>query len=117
VRSALSRPGEDFLAHPDEKILAQLAAHPRLSRQFETFARCTLRAFDQERRCPDLLGHGNLSISRGAESGDAEQGPRLWLLDFGIFDVGSAGGAPGLTAKRSLAVVERIRALTAARSG
>jgi hypothetical protein len=39
--------------------------------------------------------------------------PRLWLLDFGIFDLRPGAATPPTTVRRLLTLVERIEALDA----
>ena len=107
--------GEDFLDRPEEDVLALLGTHPPLRRQFRTFATCTLRVFARERRCLDLLGHGNLSLTYGAGAG-AGSTPRLRVFDFGIFDLAPGAGTPAATVRRLLSLLCRIQLLDAAAS-
>ena len=105
---------EDFLARPDDEVLTLLGTHEGLRRQFQSFAEHTLRLFDHHHRCPDLLGDGNLAITihwnRLGADGDPQ--PRLCLIDFGFFDVRSAG-MRAESARRMIEIIERIRRLSA----
>lgn len=109
---------EDFLDRTDAEVLALLGAHDALRRQFLSFAEHTLRMFDQEHRCPDLIGHGNLAVStrwNGTAAGE-EPRPRLCLIDFGFFDMRSTR-LRAASARRVIEIVQRIRRLSAAAAG
>jgi thymidylate kinase len=98
----------DFLERKDEELLSLLASHDRLRDQFSAFAECTLRTLEHERRCVDLLGHGNLAlVHSGGEY-------RLCLLDFGIFDLATVERNAPRVAARVTRQMERIRSLQAA---
>ena len=105
--------GDDFLARSDEEVLALLRAHTRLRHQFQKFAACTLRAFERERRCLDLLGHGNLSLTGGGSGSGvgASHEPRLSVFDFGIFDLVPDAATPTASARRLIRLVRRIEML------
>ena len=107
--------GEDFLARPDGEVLALLHAHAPLRVQFLSFAACTLRVFECERRCLDLLGHGNLALIRrgGGTGADARSVPQLRVFDFGIFDLARAA-TPAASARRLVDLMSRIQMLSAA---
>jgi thymidylate kinase len=96
---------EDFFARTDAELLALLTSNERLRSQFHAFAAGTLRALEQEGRCVDLLGPGNLALIGSAGE------HRLCLLDFGIFDLAQQNRKAPQLAARIRELAERIRSL------
>jgi hypothetical protein len=76
----------DLLARTDEELLRLCSSRPELGAELAAFARrvLTLRA---RGFFPDLLGAGNLVLVERAD------GPRIRLIDYGIYDLRSS--APG----------------------
>jgi hypothetical protein len=74
------------------EILEATAVSSSLRRQLAEFARLTMALHGAGARCPDFLGHRNLSVAgEGAEA-------RLRLIDYRLFAL-PAGGASGLEAR------------------
>jgi thymidylate kinase len=95
----------DFFARTDAELLSLFASHEVLRSQFDAFAECTLRTLEDERRCVDLLGSGNLALVNSAG------GYSLCLLDFGIFDLAQQERKSPRVEVRIREQMERIRSL------
>lgn len=95
----------DVFASTDAELIALLGAHAWLRKQFCAFAECTLRVVEQEGRCVDLLGPGNLVLI------DDDGVYRLCLLDFGIFDLAKQQRDAPRVAVRITELMQRIRSL------
>ncbi len=75
-------PGEKkdfFRDFTDDELLALLEGEAFRAR-FLFFARRTLEVYRESGRCFDFVGRDNLMVVQG------EQGPRLAVIDFGIFE-------------------------------
>lgn len=92
----------DFLALSDAELVRLVRARPALGAEFVALARRVL-ALHALGLFPDLLGPGNLLL---VERGD---GPHLWLIDFGLFDLRS--GSAHLPSAALEAMVQRLAGL------
>jgi peptidoglycan/xylan/chitin deacetylase (PgdA/CDA1 family) len=100
----LPGPLEDLLAHDDAALRARMAEHPELGAELRDFARKAL-VWRRQGCFPDLLGAGNLVATT------VDGLPRLWLLDYGIFEADTP--ATEATRARNEALARRFEGLVA----
>lgn len=90
--------GQDDLA-----MLAAVDAH--FGRQLSHFVAATLRVYDEEARCLDFVGAGNVLVVPGPA------GNGLLIHDYGLFDLSSLARQAPATVARVEARIDWLRAL------
>ena len=82
IQEQVVEPAADLLGdHSDEELIDLLVCHDELRHAFIRFTERSRRAWDDERRCLDMVGRNNVLLVRTAA------GPRLRVIDFGVWDV------------------------------